>query len=164
MSSLDRLIAKDAIKDCLIRYAVGIDRCDKALLDSVFWPDAACDYGTFQGRAEALVGYLVDSIPKSFVLTTHQLSNMLVTFDDAERAASQTYFNAYHEYVRGGAVTVAGRYVDTHLRRDGEWRVATRTFVLDWFAGNAEREDFPVSWSRRHRGGHKPNDPWYTRA
>jgi len=45
------LADREAIRDCLTRYARANDRCDEALRASVFWPDATTEYeGNFFAR------------------------------------------------------------------------------------------------------------------
>ena len=41
------LADQEAIRDCLTRYARATDRCDEALLTSVFWPDAVTEFEGF---------------------------------------------------------------------------------------------------------------------
>ena len=43
---LDRMLARDAIRDVLARYARGIDRADAALLKSCYFDDAIEEHGS----------------------------------------------------------------------------------------------------------------------
>jgi hypothetical protein len=45
------LLDKEAIRDCLMRYCHGIDRCDEDLVRRVYWPGATDDHGMFSGPA-----------------------------------------------------------------------------------------------------------------
>src|SRR3546814_11138368 len=47
----DELADREAIRDCIIRYARGIDRIDEEELDSVYWDNATDDHIFFCGDA-----------------------------------------------------------------------------------------------------------------
>ena len=40
----DELADREAIRDCLYRYARGMDRCDEEMLRSAYWEDALDDH------------------------------------------------------------------------------------------------------------------------
>lgn len=44
--TLDELLDREAIRDCLARYCRGVDRLDRALLLSTYWPGAEDDHGS----------------------------------------------------------------------------------------------------------------------
>lgn len=52
----------EAIRDCLMRYCRGVDRCDASLLRGVYWPGAVDDHGTFIGAAEDFIEYLLPAL------------------------------------------------------------------------------------------------------
>ena len=61
-AALDRMLARDAIREVLARYARAIDRADDALLKSCYFDDAIEEHGSsFTGRAHA---YVDAAIPK----------------------------------------------------------------------------------------------------
>jgi hypothetical protein len=66
----------------------------------------------------------------------HSLSNILIRIEGNE-ARVQSYFSAYERLRREGGlpndVTMFGRYLDRMEKRDGEWRIAQRQVVLDWW-------------------------------
>ena len=47
----DEIAARHQIADLKARYCRGIDRCDLAMLESAFWPEATVSYGIFDGPA-----------------------------------------------------------------------------------------------------------------
>jgi len=51
-TALQRLLDKDAIRDCIHRYCRGIDRADEAALLSSYWPDAYDNHGAYAGPVE----------------------------------------------------------------------------------------------------------------
>jgi hypothetical protein len=50
-AKLRALVDKDEIRDVLYRYSRAVDRCDRELLASSYWPDAGDNHGFFVGNA-----------------------------------------------------------------------------------------------------------------
>jgi len=139
---LDRI----AIEDCLHRYCHAVDRCDSELLRTVYWPDATDDHVFWKGNAEDFVEYCMPFL-RSRDQTMHAISNILIRIDGDE-ARVQSYFNAYERLVRKDGtpndVTMFGRYLDRMEKRNGEWRIAERKVVMDWWRIWQDSAD----WSR----------------
>ena len=57
---------------------------------------------------------------------------------------------------------VAGRYLDRMEKRNGEWRILRRVYVMDWNQNNTATVswDSPFYASLRTRGARTPDDPW----
>jgi hypothetical protein len=122
------------IQRLLATYCRGIDRCDKEILKSAYWPDATEEHGLFNGNAWEFAEFIVPLL-KSMKVTMHQISNTLIELD-GDKASAETYVSAYHlmDNPDGGQadMVVGGRYLDRFERRRGEWRIAKRLFVHDW--------------------------------
>lgn len=133
-AALHELLAKEAIRDCLMRYCRAIDRVDGDLLKTVYWPEASDNHGSFAGTAQEFIDWVIPLLG-SMEQTSHQLGNMLFVFHD-ERVNVESYFTAYHRVKREGAdpydAIVGGRYVDWMEERGGEWRIRDRTVMYDW--------------------------------
>lgn len=136
MTDIEKLLAKDAIRDLAARYMRGQDRLDADLQMGTFWPDSTTDYGIFAGSGPDFVrfaqGLLVEHIANQHLIGQH-----LIWFDDhdADMAFGEVYFYAFHRIVEDGEpidMTICGRYIDRYERRDGEWRFAHRSEVNDW--------------------------------
>jgi hypothetical protein len=73
-----------------------------------------------------------------FAATSHHNSNILVKFDDADRASVRTSVYAWHKRPDGGTPQLWGYYHDTVVRQPEGWRIANRTLrvlgVDDWDA------------------------------
>lgn len=163
--AMQGLIDKQAITEVLLRYSRAIDRRDFDLLRRVYWPDAIDDHAVMRGTVEEFVAYSIPFLEG--VVTSHAISNILIDLGDDGEAFSECYFSALHDFPAEGSKrwerTVGGRYVDCMSRRDGEWRIAARTVVVDWYR---EGESSACWDSGRYanlpnRGGVKPNDPLY---
>ena len=132
---LQGLLDRVEIEDCLMRYCHAIDRCDAELLRSVYWPDAIDDHVFCRGNAEAFVDFCMP-ILKSRDQTMHSVSNILMRIEGSE-ARVESYFQAYERAHRKDGmpndITMFGRYLDRMEKRGGEWRIAERKVVLDWW-------------------------------
>jgi hypothetical protein len=165
-ATLEELIDRDAIRDCIYRYCRGVDRADMEALRSVYWPRATDRHGPFQGTSEGFIEWVLASLP-NIERSIHQVHNILIEFRDGG-AAVETYYTGMHR-ARGPDGELrqarrAGRYVDWFEKRGGEWRIAARTVVYDW------SEDLSVSpgteserfGPRKPIGSPFPDDPIYT--
>lgn len=143
---LEELADREAIRDCLYRYCRGIDRCDADLLRSAFWPDAL-DSHAVPGKPPLNAHYFIERvIPllEKMRVTQHQLANILIRIDGA-RATSESYFWAVHQEERQGEqqdVHAAGRYLDHMEMREGQWRIAHRHVLIDWFRVGDKASDW----------------------
>ena len=164
--ALQRLIDKDAIRDCIFRYCRGIDRADEALLRSSYWPDGTDHHGPYQGNAMGFVDWAMKTLPY-VARGIHQVHNILIEFKDGG-AAVESYFSAFQRQLGAKRQMqqwdMKGRYLDWFVKRDGEWRVLNRTVVFDWveempLPEGSEAERFE---SRTPIGGLYPDDLVYS--
>ena len=164
---LQSMLDREAIRDVLMRYCRGIDRCDGALLEGVYWPEAIDDHGNFRGNRAEFIAWVLPLLRERMDQTTHFLGNILITLD-GDSAGVESYFEAYHRIRRDGAApydaVLGGRYIDRMEKRGGEWRIADRIAVYDW------ARDYPDSadWSSTDVLGlglrlqsNRENDPSY---
>jgi hypothetical protein len=163
VAALQGLLDKQAITEVLHRYSRGVDRCDRAVLATVYWPDAVDDHMMFQGSGEALLDYLCEAIRE--MRTAHRISNILIELDSATHARCESYAWAYHNMVvesgRREDVVFGGRYLDRFEKRNGEWRIAHRKLVMDYFQRQPASEDLGVFGALEITGSHAPVDPLY---
>lgn len=152
-TTLQELLDREAIRDCLLRYCRGVDRCDEALLRTVYWPDATESHA-MPGRAPINAHHFIERVlPKLRRMdqTQHFLGNILIE-TDGDAAGAETYFQAYHRLRDNGMprdALTAGRYLDRFERRGDEWRIRERVVVIDWFRELADSAD----WERGIFGG-----------
>jgi hypothetical protein len=50
---LRELSDREAIRDCLMRYCHGVDRCDEPMIRDVYWPEATDEHGMLSGKGLA---------------------------------------------------------------------------------------------------------------
>jgi hypothetical protein len=151
------LADREAIRDCLYRFSRGCDRIDPELILSSVWPEVRDDHGVYyQARsAPDLVDKILNIVTK-LEFAKHILANILIRID-----GDQAYVETYHIGLSRGTgddgaryeQRSSGRYIDRMERRNDEWRIAERVFVMDWVAR------FPPTDGGE--GAHKPDDRSY---
>jgi SnoaL-like domain len=148
---IQRLLDRQAISDCLLRYARGIDRHDSELARSAFHDDALDRHGQFVGSPAELVDWGNSTHADVWVAHQHFLVNQTVEID-GDVAHAETYVLFVQRRKSGDTVDFGGgRYVDRFERRDGEWRIAARVVVIDWVC--EARSDDPRNVLERYING-----------
>lgn len=142
---LDGLANRERIRDCIARLARGEDRRDPALITAAYWPDATNEYGVWSGDFAAYLAWVVPGAD-AIKVTQHVLGQSLIDLD-GDTARVETHVSSYHRVDMGAGdrdTMIGGRYLDRLEKRGGEWRIAERTLIYDWF------QDFGASidWSQ----------------
>lgn len=147
------MLDKQAIHEVLLRYCRGIDRLDADLIRSVYHPDGTDNHGLEpDGDAGALFLRHMQHCTRSL----HFIANETIELD-GDVAHCETYYHAvnYTDHVPNAdpaagygwgttdsskeTATVVhsyGRYIDRFERRQGEWRIARRTFLNESSQGD----------------------------
>lgn len=132
---LESLQAKQDLHELVARYCTGVDRRDRALLETLWWPEATMDFGLFAGPAAQFCELICADNP-AVEISFHFTSNELFEIDGDQAIGRHYVIGASSLLVDGEATQqqVGGRYLDTYARRDGQWKFTKRLFVLDWNA------------------------------
>lgn len=138
---LRRLIDRQDIFDCLTRYCRGVDRLDKNILLSAYHPDARDDHGVFVGKAADFWDWVHNAHGTGQKRTMHTILNHTCEFTGEDTAHTETYCIYYGHNVDDSFDITGCRYVDRFERRDGEWRIADRVCVIEWFRSLESRAD-----------------------
>ena len=139
------LVEREKIRLCIARIARGEDRRDRELIRTSYWPDSTVDFGIFDGNFEKYLAWVAPGSP-AVRLTQHVLGQTVIELN-GNAALAETHVTAYHRINMGQEerdVVIGGRYLDRMERRGGEWRIAKRVMLYDWY------QDFGVSidWSK----------------
>jgi hypothetical protein len=120
-----------------------------AELAGLFAEDAVFDVaGPVQGRAAILE--FVSGLPERWERWWHFLSTETIQVD-GDTASGLSYFDA--PYVADGvSFSAVGRYDDTFVRENGEWRFATRVLSFAWTAPIADGWSAPLPNGLRPAG------------
>lgn len=160
-----RLEDRAAIFDCMMRYARGMDRRDRALLRSAYHDDAVDDHVGFVGPVEEFIDWAF-AYHSTQTRYQHYLLNHTVELD-GDQAHTETYYlfvgtdrePANHMTLSGG------RYVDRLERRDGHWAIVDRVCVVEWNdeATNLVTDEVLALLTDVKRAAHDHSDPSYLR-
>jgi SnoaL-like domain len=158
------LIDKSQIRDVIERCARGSDRVDVDLSRSCYYADSVERHGTFQGNSQEYLSDPRRTSPGN-VMNHHLLGQTSIDLEN-DIAYAETYVLCHQisQALDSEPVLniVASRYVDRFERRDGEWKIASRTAVID-FGYQYALSDLNV-WQRLDdfvRGQRWPDDEVY---
>ncbi|MBV8062138.1 MAG: nuclear transport factor 2 family protein [Nevskia sp.] len=130
-AALQRLLDRQAIQDCLLRYTRGVDRLDRELLISAYHADAIDDHGAFVGSPAAFADWALPHHREHQSCTYHLILNHSCELD-RDSAHGETYC-VYVGVNRNGTIDLIGnRYLDRLERREGNWAILRRVCVVEW--------------------------------
>jgi hypothetical protein len=175
IARLTRLADLEEMRDALRAFSRGMDRFDRDLYLSAFWPDAVMAAGPYVGSVQGCWDWAVPMHEQWQELTHHSLLNNSIEID-GETAHSETYylFVARNKSLPGAdqeTLTLAGgRYIDRFERRPGpggpHWKIALRTNVIEW-AGDMPPMALPFGdvpdIAANGVSSRSPEDPSYQR-
>lgn len=131
---IERMLARDEIREVLARYARGVDRADGPLLKSCYHEDAIEEHGgAYSGNAFAYVDGAIPRIERLGPMQ-HLLGTSHIEFD-GDLAYVETYIWTFLRLrLESGDLDTftGGRLIDRFERRDGAWKIAHRRTVFDW--------------------------------
>lgn len=147
-ADLSVLLAEREIRRRLADYCSGIDRCEEALVASVFHDDSRAVYGAFDGTGARFAALTVAMLRERAHATTHRIGEPRINHVADGAADVETPIFAQHvvdppgigggpghEKLRPGEPFLecfSGWYLDRFERRSGSWRIAQRRLVHAW--------------------------------
>lgn len=145
---MQRVIDRQEIVDLSFTYSRACDRLDKALLETVYWPDGSDDHGIFSGSAPDYIEWVMGFLAQ-WTSSHHTNSNHLIEID-GDTATGECHWIGFYRYDVDGQPMdqlSAGRYLDRYERRasgsdDGEWRILHRTCTSEWSRVEAVDNDW----------------------
>ncbi len=102
-------------------------------IEAVFFDDAYCEYGFFNGSAKEFINYAMAAL-QDHQSNHHMVGNILIDIEGDE-AFGEVCFNAHHKLTTSNGLEdmiIAGRYLDQYEKRQGVWKIAYRSEVVDW--------------------------------
>ena len=131
---LQELLDKKSCEEVIMRYGRTLDWLDTAGQDSCFWPDADIDFGFFKGNGADWVKTVM--IHEQEAVRRWHMCTSLIVQVKGDKAVGECYGIAVgtSEDAQGNLndSMYGGRYLDELEKRDGEWRISKRTYILDW--------------------------------
>lgn len=140
---LKTLLDERGVRKCIEHLARGEDRRDAAMISAAYWPDSVTDYGVFRGSFDEYLAWVVPGSP-AIPCTQHVLGQSFITLA-GDTAKVETQVVSYHRVNMGTEerdTVVGGRYLDVVEKRGGEWRIASRTMLYDWYHDFGVANDF----------------------
>ena len=161
--TLQALVAKQEIYELCCRYMRGLDRHDSQLMLDQFWQDGWCEYGFFNSSPADFIAFCMQAL-KEHVANQHMIGNVLIELD-GDQAYGEVYFQAYHKVPADTGfedMIIAGRYRDRYECRDGVWKFAYRSEIVDWSRTQTTNDSYFDMAPQCIRGG-RQDDPIYRR-
>jgi hypothetical protein len=171
---IKELIERGNIRNALQRYARGVDRRDWTLVSMSYHLDAYDDHGGYKGDLLGLLKCL-ESRHAQIEQSMHFLGNCIIDFLSETVAVVETYCIVYQRYGEESFETIqtwlgdeklppgkklmaelSCRYVDRFEQREGEWRIARRTVVMEEVKVSAQPVRLKADYALAQRD---KNDP-----
>ena len=141
-SASDERGDRDELRSLMFRYAQAVDRRDYAAFQEIFAEEAVLTGyredpespdALFRYEGRAVIQESLKAIER-YEKTFHLVGNSLfeVSGDGGE---GESYCMAHHIYRRDGIAwnrTMAIRYQDRFVRREGQWRILSRALRIDF--------------------------------
>jgi hypothetical protein len=128
------MLARQQIQDTLARYARGVDRADRELLESCYHADAIEEHGpNYSGPALEYIAGAIERLHQMGSMA-HYLCQSHIELE-GDIAWVETYVITFARFDGDdGPVDTftGGRICDRFERRSGEWRIAHRRLAFDW--------------------------------
>ena len=133
LQSAARIVDEQDVKNVAHRFARGLDRADRAIIESCFHEDGSDDHGMFKGSAAEFCDWVMPQL-ENYTSTQHIISTQNAEIV-GEKAVCESYFYSRHALpTEAGPMELisAGRYIDQIEKRDGVWKIKHRQAVFDW--------------------------------
>ncbi|MFI3174451.1 MAG: nuclear transport factor 2 family protein [Bacillota bacterium] len=142
-----QLLSKDAIQTTILKYATAADLRDWVLYKSILANELDVDFSSFANgpiahiTSDQLLAQVKGLIP-GFDTTQHQLTNFVITINDAcDEADASAYMQAEH-FIRTDDKelfhTVGGYYVYKLKCTNNQWKIHSLKLVVTWTRGNMD--------------------------
>ncbi len=145
MTPIERVVARDEIRQLAYRYADAIDRHDVDAMVELFVPDARFYPGGESGP-ELTRRFWTDTMAQTGV-TVLFVGNHLIDVDDDTSARGSVWCRGYIDDRDHGFIEQMIKYLDRYRCEGGRWRFVTRKHFL-WY-GVATAED-PLTQPAAH--------------
>ena len=159
--AVQELLDKQAIREVLMRYCRGVDRCDAALISSAYHPDSIDNHSSRIFTGDEVGAGIAEWVGSSSKRSTHQITNQSITVG-GDTAGCESYYVCFQLEDHDGSermLQAIGRYIDRLERRGGEWRIAQR-LVVNEMVRYLPPEEFPLG-SRTDLAMRDHSDPSY---
>ena len=158
------LMDRQQIADTLQRYIRGIDRHDKDLARSAFWPDARINMGSEPQALDEYVNH-EEGLLATYLAHQHHITGQTMEIQgNTAHVESYVLFLALPHNVAEKTEVGSGRYIERYEKRKGEWKILVREYVHD-LTVHAETVDYCATrpclgrWDREDLSYVRPLQP-----
>jgi SnoaL-like domain len=128
IDAIRQMLDRQAIEDLVHAYCYHFDLNEPEKVAGLFTKDARVDYGpeskTIIG-ADAIARTIAVGLERTFLATSHHVSNIQISFEDSDAARGIAYLYAWHRYVDGSPDgELWARYNYEFVRVPEGWRIA----------------------------------------
>lgn len=127
---LQKLIDRQEIYDCMIRYCRGVDRLDAELVRSAYHPDGIDDHGGYVGPRDSFVKWGQNVCATLWDACMHVIGNHSCEIE-GNRAHTETYYIHIAICKDGSREIRAGRYIQQYEKRNGRWGIIESICTMD---------------------------------
>ncbi len=128
---LQEMLDHYEISKVLNEYCRGCDRGDLPSMASIYAKESWDNHGLYKGPGDGFAKKTVVNMKPTDILT-HLLGQTMIKVD-GDKAGAETYFIATSLKEGGNTFNqLGGRFVDTLVRENGQWKVKHRIAVHDW--------------------------------
>jgi hypothetical protein len=153
------------IRECMMRYARGMDRRDREVLRSAYHDGAIDDHVGFVGDVDDFIDWAF-----AYHATQTRYQHYLLNHT-AELAGDTAHAETYYLFVgtdrepANHMTSSGGRYVDRLERRNGRWAIVASVCVVEWITESASSitEDVVGMLSPTQTPTKDGTDPSYSR-
>jgi hypothetical protein len=136
--SVEYLLDRQEIYDCICRYTRGVDRHDPEIIVSAYHPDGFDEHGAVRNDMSHFADWANTLHDSEFGLHTHNITTHTCDIDGDEAHAESYVLFGLPRLGEDQIWLGGGRYIDRFERRDGRWGIMLRRTIVDWMlAGDA---------------------------
>lgn len=150
MHDVERLVAKDSIRDLVLDYSRAIADRDVELMVSLYSDDA--EFGR-AGRGPTALRSLMADTMSDLQFGVILVANHIIELDGADEARGEVWARCYAQNEREGYYEQLVKYLDRYVRVAGDWKFRHRRHLL-WFgqAAASPLAQDPADWPARNVG------------
>ncbi len=161
VSRLERAADRTEIYDVLAKLCRGLDRLDASLIADAYHEGAMAHHGPFEKPGQELGPMLVEMVRTHTENAFHILSNIAIEFE-GDTAWVESYCTAITRDA-DKYDDIGSRWVDRFERRDGAWKIAERTSIVEYNRSFPRGEEGAIV-ALFQNGSRDRSDPSYVRA
>jgi SnoaL-like domain len=142
---LQEMVDHYQITKVLSEYCRGCDRLDRVQMANVYFGDSWDDHGSVKCPGPEYAAIATGALGAVTNSCSHQLGQSLVTVVGDDAGAETFFVATLRTAAKEGGETlnqIGGRFVDTLIRVEGNWKIKHRVCVRDWSISVPIKEDF----------------------